>query len=200
MAEALCRQLVKENPAGSDYHILLANALGSLSELAQDRKDFTEARKLLEEALLHSREALQARPRDPFYRLLFRNFVQALAKVHLAQGEHAEASANANQLAEAAVDLAKDRYNAACFLAGCVPLAAKDAKLPEARRQELARGYADRALAALRQAVADGYRDAAHMKKDTDLDPLRARADFKKLLADLEKALAPPKPPAHPGP
>ena len=29
---------------------------------------------------------------------------------------------------------------------------------------------------------------AAHMKKDTDLDPLRDRADFKKLVADLEAA------------
>ena len=31
-----------------------------------------------------------------------------------------------------------------------------------------------------------GYKDAAHMKKDSDLDPLRAREDFKKLLAELE--------------
>jgi hypothetical protein len=38
------------------------------------------------------------------------------------------------------------------------------------------------------------------MKKDTDLDPLRARADFKKLLADLEKAPAPPRPAPQPKP
>ena len=36
------------------------------------------------------------------------------------------------------------------------------------------------------KAVKAGYRDAAHMKKDTDLDPLREREDFKKLLAELE--------------
>jgi hypothetical protein len=34
------------------------------------------------------------------------------------------------------------------------------------------------------------YRDAAHMKKDTDLDPLREREDFKKLIAELEKRAA----------
>jgi hypothetical protein len=55
-----------------------------------------------------------------------------------------------------------------------------------ARRQELAEGDADRALALLRQAVARGYKDTAHMKKDADLQPLRAREDFKKLLAKLE--------------
>jgi hypothetical protein len=39
----------------------------------------------------------------------------------------------------------------------------------------------------LQKAVKAGYKEVAHMKKDTDLDPLRARADFKKLLAELEK-------------
>ena len=38
----------------------------------------------------------------------------------------------------------------------------------------------------LQKAVQAGYKDAAHMKKDTDLDPLRDRDDFKKLLAELE--------------
>ena len=38
----------------------------------------------------------------------------------------------------------------------------------------------------LRKAVSAGYKNAAHMKKDTDLDSLRDRDDFKKLMADLE--------------
>ena len=66
-----------------------------------------------------------------------------------------------------------------------------DAKLPNAKRQEVTRSYADRALATLRQAVQNGYKDAAHMKKDTDLDPLRSRPDFQKLLADLEQKATP---------
>jgi len=36
--------------------------------------------------------------------------------------------------------------------------------------------------------VQAGYKDAAHMKKDTDLDALRERDDFKKLFAELEKS------------
>ena len=39
-----------------------------------------------------------------------------------------------------------------------------------------------------------GYNDAANMAKDTDLDPLRGRADFKKLLASLPKPKGPSKP------
>jgi hypothetical protein len=47
--------------------------------------------------------------------------------------------------------------------------------------------YADRAMELLRQAVKAGWKDAAHMRRDTDLDPLRARADFQELIAELEK-------------
>jgi hypothetical protein len=69
--------------------------------------------------------------------------------------------------------------------------ALKDDKLPEGKRKELAQSYADRAVEALRQAVARGYKDAAHLKKDPDLDPLRGRDDFRKLLAEVEAAAKP---------
>jgi len=45
---------------------------------------------------------------------------------------------------------------------------------------------ADRAMAWLTQAVAAGYQNSAHMRRNTDLDALRDREDFKKLLAGLE--------------
>jgi tetratricopeptide (TPR) repeat protein len=47
--------------------------------------------------------------------------------------------------------------------------------------------YADRAIELLRKAAQAGYQNAAHMRKDTDLDALRQREDFKKLVAELEK-------------
>ena len=50
----------------------------------------------------------------------------------------------------------------------------------------------------MRQAVAKGWKDAGHMAKDPDLDPLRQRDDFRKLLAELRAkapaAAPPPKP------
>jgi hypothetical protein len=101
-------------------------------------------------------------------------------------GDHARAAATADELAGFGYDPAGDCYDAACFQCRAGTLAAKDARLAEARRKVLASSYADRALALLRQAVAHGYDDAAHMKQDTDLEPLRGRDDFKKLLGDLE--------------
>src|SRR5262249_52854158 len=58
---------------------------------------------------------------------------------------------------------------------------------PGADAARLAKEEADRAMAWLKQASSAGYRDAAHMKKDKDLDALRDREDFRKLLAELEK-------------
>ena len=37
----------------------------------------------------------------------------------------------------------------------------------------------------LHKAVKAGYKDAAHMAKDKDLDALRDREDFKKLVAEM---------------
>jgi hypothetical protein len=51
--------------------------------------------------------------------------------------------------------------------------------------------YAERAMELLHQAVKAGYTNAAHMKENTDLDSLRGREDFKKLLQELEKKSAP---------
>jgi hypothetical protein len=59
-----------------------------------------------------------------------------------------------------------------------VPLAGE-----EKTREELAA----RATELLRQAVAKGYKNAAHMRTDADLDGLRQRDDFRKLLAEMDK-------------
>jgi serine/threonine protein kinase len=49
-----------------------------------------------------------------------------------------------------------------------------------------AEAEADRAVAWLRQAVAAGYADGARLKQDSDLDALRERPDFTKLVAVLQ--------------
>jgi serine/threonine protein kinase len=74
-------------------------------------------------------------------------------------------------------------YNAACMraVAAAVFRAADDS--PEAGRQ--ADAEADRAMAWLKQAAAAGFKDAAHMKQDKDLDVVRGRADFTDLMTTL---------------
>ncbi len=68
--------------------------------------------------------------------------------------------------------------------------AAVQAKTPGADAARLATEDADRAMAWLTKSIAAGYKDRPHMEKDTDLDALRKRPDFQKLLASLPE-LAP---------
>jgi tetratricopeptide (TPR) repeat protein len=193
-ALAVQEKLAADFPNVPDYQNDVGNTLDEMAELARRRKDYHTARRLLEEAQPHLQKALDANPRHPFYREVYSDTRRVLAATLLELGEHAAAAAAAAELARVAFEPAGDSYKAAGFLARCIPLAEKDAKLPEARRQELAKSYGDRAVQALRQALAKGYKDAANMKKDTDLDPLRGRDDFRKLLAELEKGAGKDKP------
>jgi serine/threonine protein kinase/tetratricopeptide (TPR) repeat protein len=65
-------------------------------------------------------------------------------------------------------------YNIACLHAMMISKAADRNK------------QADLAMESLNRAVAAGFKDVALIKQDTDLDALRGRDDFKKLVAQLE--------------
>ncbi len=185
-ALALKERLAGDFPALPDYRNDLAGTLVNRAALHNQRREYAAAVPLLEQARPHHQAALAADPNSPTYRRFYRNNRWALAQSHLGLGDHARLAAAADELARAAFDPANDTYNAACFLCRCATLAGRDGRLDGARRQELATSYADRALALLRQAVARGYKDAAHMKQDADLRPLRGREEFRKLLAGLE--------------
>ncbi len=62
--------------------------------------------------------------------------------------------------------------------------------LASAKISDKKKECADRAMELLHKAVEEGWNDAKHTAKDPDLDPLRDRDDFKKLLADLARKAA----------
>jgi serine/threonine protein kinase/tetratricopeptide (TPR) repeat protein len=185
-ALALFRQLADADPTHPGHRNDVAGAMVNLAGLLTVRKDFLAARRLLDEALPHHQAALNRNPHHPTYRRYYRINRERLAETLLELQDHAAAAEVTGQFLKAAVDPPRDAYTAACLLAGCVRLAARDAGLPEARRAELATTYGNRAMAALRQAVAKQASEVAQMKTDSDLDPLRQRQDFQKLLAGLE--------------
>jgi hypothetical protein len=67
-------------------------------------------------------------------------------------------------------------YNFACFYAIASGKSADE-------KQE----FAERAMDLLQKPVNAGWNDAARTATDTDLDPLRGREDYKKLIEDLAK-------------
>jgi hypothetical protein len=74
-------------------------------------------------------------------------------------------------------------YNAACFRAVAAALLRTDKSASAAKQAD---AEADQAMKHLKEAVASGFKDAAQIKADKDLDSLRGREDLKKLVADLE--------------
>jgi eukaryotic-like serine/threonine-protein kinase len=182
----LRKQLVDSFPESPDHQNALAGTLVNIAMVQQRRGEFAEAVALLRRARPHHQVALKAKPEDRTYRQFYHNNLLTLAGSYLGLSDHARAADAANELARFGHDPANAAYSAAAFLCRCVTLAGKDARLPEARRDELVKGYADRALALLREAVERGYRDVAHMKRDPDLQPLRAREELRDLLATLE--------------
>jgi hypothetical protein len=81
----------------------------------------------------------------------------------------------------------EDDYNVACLQTQVSRLAGSGkTSLTEQERAER-RACLDRALDALRKAVAAGHPKVARLKKDARLDPLRSTQDFQKMLAELEK-------------
>jgi hypothetical protein len=60
------------------------------------------------------------------------------------------------------------------------------ASLPSAERARLQEGYATQALNCLRRAVAKGSSSVTRFQKDPDLESVRGRADFERLVRELE--------------
>jgi serine/threonine protein kinase/tetratricopeptide (TPR) repeat protein len=77
-------------------------------------------------------------------------------------------------------------YTAACMRA--IAAAVTRAADTSTAGAKLADDEADKAMVWLSRAVAAGYKDAAHLKQDKDLDALRGRTDFTKLLTGMEGA------------
>jgi tetratricopeptide (TPR) repeat protein len=98
----------------------------------------------------------------------------ARATSRLQAGQVAEAVAEVAELAKSTNWNSGQWYDFACVYAVASGNSAD-------KKQE----YADRAMDLLQKAVKAGWRDAVHMGKDTDLDAIRGREDFKKLIEEL---------------
>jgi tetratricopeptide (TPR) repeat protein len=179
------KQLAADFPDQPDLRSALAGTCVNLASLQQQRGDWAAAKRLLLEGGPHHLAALKTNPRNPTYRQFYRNHLIALTTVHAGLLDQADAVRTAQTRRDLGWNAPTDAYDAACFLSLCIPIVAKHVKLHGRQRQEAVQFYGGAAMKLLRDAVSKGYKDVAHMKKDTGLAPLRQREDFKKLVAEL---------------
>jgi tetratricopeptide (TPR) repeat protein/peroxiredoxin/tRNA A-37 threonylcarbamoyl transferase component Bud32 len=134
-----------------------------------------EALPLVDDALARATK----RPGDP-------HLVPGLVDVRLRHFQNAKDAGGCRATAELWEKLnrtdADSLYRAACIRAVTAAVLRTVGQANESSAE------ADRAMDWLSKAVAAGYKDVGHIKKDNDLDSLREREDFKKLVAGLEAA------------
>jgi tetratricopeptide (TPR) repeat protein len=179
-------KLVAKFPAKAEHHRDLGANLNDLATVLNAQRKVAEARSALERALRCQHAALKLNPSDRRSRTFLAIHYRGLCTVLTTLGEHAETERIATEWAWNFSENAREIYDAAASVARCAPLVDKDGALPKEKRQQLARAYEDRAMELLHQAVKHGWRDVHHMKKNRDLDLLRSRTDFNKLVAELE--------------
>jgi serine/threonine protein kinase len=185
-ALSIRKQLATEFPNQPDIQNDLAGTCVNLALLQQQLRNWAAAKRLLLEGRRHHLTVLKANPSHPTYREFYRNHLMVLATVHAGLLEQEDAVRTAETRRDLGWNAPADAYGATCFLSRCIPIVAQHDKLDDKQRKEAARFYGDAAMKLLREAVSKGYSDVVHMKKDTDLDPLREREDFQKLVAELE--------------
>ncbi len=183
--------LTKDFP-NTPYHLReLGDELARLANLASDRGDLGEARRLQEQVIAHRRSVLALAPRNTGFLNSVSAAHAALIETLIRLGAHQDANTVIAEFVTLSPDSGPQRFGAGTFLARCVPLAAADTRLTDARRTELARTYADRAVELLNEAKKRGYENIEVLKSDHSFDVLRSRADFRQLPAGSVKSPAP---------
>ena len=141
-------------------------------------------------ALDYARRAHAAKPYFPTYQNQLELACRLRSELALDVKDHVLAASLADEWSRISKKQDTSPFDAARFLCRCIPFAEKDEKLAAADRASSANSYAERAMKLLRQAVDHGFNDSKRLSEHKDLDPLRSRADFRALLAELPPAAA----------
>jgi serine/threonine-protein kinase len=172
---AILEPLVGENPAVHSYRFALGAALDDLAAVEMDFGRWEPARGRLLEGVANLRSALAAMPENRKYLRTLRLGFGHQVRVYSALARPDEAIRAANDCAAIARGRPDELYDVACMLATGVRLAGGGTR----------RVLADEAVRSLERAIAAGWDDAAWTHRDPDLDPLRDREDFRRLLGKL---------------
>jgi eukaryotic-like serine/threonine-protein kinase len=182
---AIERSSITRDFPNTPYHFgRLADSLSKLAKLATARGDLAEARRLREESLAARRAALALAPLNAEYVKSVASVCAELIETLIRLKDHQAASKIAVQLVSLSSDSGEESLRVGSFLSRCVSLATSDSTLPDTRRAELAKAYADQAVAMVRLALKKGRGDLEALRQDASFDSVRARPDFGSLLAD----------------
>jgi tetratricopeptide (TPR) repeat protein len=180
------QELTSKHPTLHDFRSSLAHTHLALGELFRSTGQLPRAQDSFAAALPITEGLVKEQPKVPRYRAQWISSRLNLAGTRASLGEHARATSDTEAVLKEKDLTPINLYDAVCVYALASAAVRKDEKRTETDRTVLADEYATRAVALLRQAVAKGYRDLNNIKTDSDVDALRSRPDFQKLLEELK--------------
>jgi tetratricopeptide (TPR) repeat protein len=218
-AEVLRRTLAERFPGQTEYDLALAQKCYSFGQQLQGQGKDAETAEWFGKGIallqpLHAKD-----PRDGTVRVYLRYSYAGRARAYSRLNRHADALKDWDQAIALSPAEERSRYLATRAndraLSGMVTeaiaeiaeLTRSDTKwdadqwydfacvyaVASGKILEKRKEYAGRAMELLTRATAAGFNDPAHAAKDTDLDPLRDRDDFKKWLASMPGPKVAPK-------
>jgi tetratricopeptide (TPR) repeat protein len=158
-AVTLWRKRAAEPSAQPADRSQLGAVLNNFAMLLTKRNKPAEAARLLEEAVVSQKAALEIDPKNPRYRQFLRNHYRNLTDAWLALGDHAAAARAAAEPPRLFPDSWREHFWAVEMLVHCIHLAQEDAGLPETKRRELTQTYAGAVRRHAREAVKWGGND-----------------------------------------
>jgi tRNA A-37 threonylcarbamoyl transferase component Bud32/tetratricopeptide (TPR) repeat protein len=179
-------KLAARFPKQPTYSHDLGLTADSLASLLGDTKP-EETQRWLKRALSAQQKAHKGAPLvDAYSQDLRESYVDSAAFLKR-RGDHAGLAELADTLPSDFPDNGVDLYNACCFAANACQVVRENSQLRADERQRLIVKYGEKAIELLDRSIKAGYHERAHMDRDHDLDPLRDRPAFQKLLTDLDK-------------
>jgi tetratricopeptide (TPR) repeat protein len=190
------QELVQDYPDVPEYLQWQAGMYQDLAMLLNNLRKPREAKHAVEKALSIRERLVREHPDVVRYAQELAD-TRVMNAVTLAQfGDYVRASALTEEaLAQAPPGYELAYYNGACAYANCSVAALRDATLGRPEREKLVEQFASRAVALLRHAHRGGFFNGPNrlkaMQEDPDIEPLRSREDFRKLLKELEQLALP---------
>jgi serine/threonine-protein kinase len=186
-ALAIAQRLADADTTDRNVQVVLANSLLESGDVLRLTGRPAEARSSYEKALAIISRLVQARSASGDFIEPFLVFgLKGLGATQEAAGQAALAVATWRRAIATDEQTRTSQSETLYYLAGChARLGGIAGTMGSGLSGAQGAAELDRAMALLRRATADGYRKPTWMRRDPDLDPLRARPDFQALMAEM---------------
>jgi serine/threonine-protein kinase len=175
--------IVKLLPQNREYALYLAATWSDLAAAHTEMGSVALASSCFDEALAINRRLIAADPTSRDDRAALASTFRARGLAMEKLGRPTIAASDLRQsiivVREITNPIPTDHYNMACYQS---LLSRVLAKAGTASAAADSRAAADQAIISLEKAIAAGWRDVVRLRSDTDLEPIRSRADFRPIL------------------